>query len=74
MTSSVIRGAWYIPDSQELDLLFVSGRRYVYSDVPVSVARAFVSAPSKGGFYNREIRNRFACREVGRERRRRRDP
>lgn len=64
MASSVIRGAWYLPDRQELDLLFVSGRRYVYSQVPLAIARAFAEAQSKGRFYNREIRNRFASREV----------
>ena len=66
--SSVIRGAWYLPERRQLDLLFTSGRRYVYSDVPVSVANGFAEAPSKGRFYNSEIRNRYPCREAGRER------
>lgn len=70
MASSVIRGAWYKPGQSELDLLFVSGRRYVYSQVPQSVAEAFASAPSKGAYYNRKIRNHYPCREVGRSRRR----
>lgn len=64
--SSVIRGAWYLPERRQLDLLFTSGRRYVYSDVPAAVASGFAEAESKGRFYNREIRNRFPCREVGR--------
>ena len=68
MASSVISGAWYQPKTGQLDLLFVSGRRYVYSDVPLAVARAFAAAGSKGGFYNREIRNRFPCRQIGSER------
>ncbi|MBA3512340.1 KTSC domain-containing protein [Sphingomonas sp.] len=68
--SSVIRGAWYLPERQQLDLLFTSGRRYVYSDVPMAVATGLAEAESKGRFYNREIRNRFPCREVGREGRR----
>lgn len=57
-------------DRRELDLLFTSGRRYKYSDVPLGIATAFAASTSKGGFYNAEIRNRFACREVGQERRR----
>jgi hypothetical protein len=65
MMSSVIRGAWYLPQRRQLDLLFTSGRRYVYSNVPLSVAEAFRDAFSKGRFYNAEIRNRFRCREVG---------
>ena len=69
--SSVIRGAWYLPQRRQLDLLFTSGRRYVYSNVPMTVARRFAEAPSKGRFYNAEIRNRFPCREVGHGGRRR---
>ncbi len=69
--STVIRGAWYLPERRQLDLLFTSGRRYVYSEVPLAVATGFAEAESKGRFYNREIRNRFPCREVGRERERR---
>lgn len=71
MQSSVICGAWYSPDSGELDLLFVSGRRYVYSKVPLPVARGFADADSKGRFYNAWIRNCFPCRDVTPERRRR---
>jgi hypothetical protein len=65
--SKVIRGAWYLPQRRQLDLMFTSGRRYVYSGVPMTVAAGFAEAESKGRFYNAEIRNRFPCREVGRE-------
>ena len=67
VVSSVIRGAWYLPQRRRLDLLFTSGRRYVYSEVPLAVATGLAEAGSKGRFYNREIRNCFPCREVGRE-------
>lgn len=63
--SSVISGAWYLPERQQLDLLLASGRRYRYLDVPAAIAERFVEAPSKGRFYNSEIRNRFRCRELG---------
>lgn len=65
--STVIRGAWYLPQRRQLDLLFISGRRYTYSNVPMAIADAFAAAESKGRFYNSEIRNRFPCREVGLE-------
>ena len=65
--STVIRGAWYLPRRRQLDLLFTSGRRYVYWGVPMALATGFAEAESKGRFYNREIRNRFPCREVGGE-------
>ncbi len=64
--SSVIRGAWYLPERRQLDLLFTSGRRYIYSDVPMAVATGLAEAESKGRFYNREIRRRYPCREDGR--------
>ena len=67
--SSLIRGAWYLPERRQLDLLFTSGRRYRYSNVPLAIARSFVAAPSKGRFYNQQIRNCFPCRELGPERR-----
>ena len=65
--STVIRGAWYLPQRRRLELLFTSGRRYIYSNVPMAVASRFAEAESKGRFYNHEIRNRFPCREIGRE-------
>jgi hypothetical protein len=71
MSSSVIRGAWYLPERRQLELLFTSGRRYRYSEVPADVARGLVTAASKGGFYNATIRNRFPCRELGEPQRRR---
>ena len=62
--SSVIRGAWYRPELQELELLLWSGRRYLYTHVPSDIAQQFAGASSKGSFYNRQIRNCFACREL----------
>lgn len=67
MTSQAIIGAWYIASRRELDLLFPSGRRYRYSNVPAELAHRFADAEVKGRFYNSEIRNRFACRELGEE-------
>jgi len=64
MTHPAIRGAWYLPNRRQLDLMFGSGRRYRYANVPAHVARRFADALSKGRFYNSEIRNRFACTEL----------
>lgn len=61
MTHPAIRGAWYLPNRRQLDLLFGSGRHYRYSNVPAEVAEHFARALSKGRFYNKEIRGRFAC-------------
>lgn len=61
MPSTVIRAFDYDPADRRLDIEFVSGRRYSYLDVPEDVARALRASRSKGGFFNRRIRDRFAC-------------
>jgi hypothetical protein len=59
MPSSVIRGFAYDADDRRLDIEFVSGRRYSYHDVPPLLVEAMRRAASKGGFFNRRIRDRF---------------
>ena len=59
MPSSVIRSWNYDPDAARLDILFVSGRRYSYHDVPERIAQGMRKAVSKGSFFNRRIRDRF---------------
>ena len=64
MTHPAIRGAWYLPNRRQLDLLFGSGRHYRYANVPAHVAHRFAAAASKGRFYNAEIRNKYACTQL----------
>ena len=64
MPSTAIRNLFYVPKKHELWVTFVSGRRYVYGDVPADVFDAFRTAESRGGFFNHEIRDRYAFREV----------
>jgi hypothetical protein len=68
MPSTAIRNLFYVPAKCELWLTFASGRRYVYADVPPDVFDAFKTASSRGAFFNREIRDRYAFREVRRGR------
>lgn len=56
----------YSPDTRELKVTFVSGRLYVYENVPPEVAAAFRNAYSKGTFFNHEIRDRYAYRDITR--------
>jgi len=65
MPSSVIRGWKYDEDEQRLDILFVSGKRYSYHDVPPRVAQGMREAFSKGSYFNRRIRDHFAFTEHG---------
>jgi hypothetical protein len=67
MPSTAIRYFRYNSAKRELQVTFVTGRRYVYADVPPDIADAFRAALSKGTFFNREIRERYAYREVARE-------
>ena len=64
MPSSVIRRFNYDPAAKLLWVEFVSGRRYVYLEVPRETADAFRSAFAKGIYFNSRIRDRFPCREA----------
>jgi hypothetical protein len=68
MPSTVIGHFRYDPAKRELDVTFVTGRRYIYEAVPPGLFDAFKAAFSKGTFFNREIRDRYAFREITRER------
>ena len=67
MPSTVIRRFAYDQSEHALWVEFVSGRRYVYSDVPEEVAETFRLAFSKGIYFNTRIRDRYPCREVTHE-------
>lgn len=64
MPSTVIRNFTYAPDRRELLVEFVTGRRYLYLDVPEREALAFGSAFAKGRYFNAHIRDRYRCREL----------
>jgi hypothetical protein len=59
MPSTVIRNFRYHAREQKLEVVFVSGRRYFYHDVPADVFEAMKAAFSKGTFFNAYIRDRF---------------
>ncbi len=60
MPSSVIRRYRYRDAEQRLLIEFVSGRRYVYREVPKDIAEEFSRAFSKGEFFNTYIKDRFS--------------
>lgn len=59
INSTAIRFVEYRAQSQELDITFESGGTYTYFDVPDSLYKAFLSAPSKGQFFHKNIRDKF---------------
>ena len=64
MPPTVIKRFNYRPEAGLLEILFVTGRRYVYADVPPAEVEAFRAAFSKGIYFNRHIRDSYACREL----------
>jgi hypothetical protein len=64
MPSSVIAKFDYEPEHARLTVTFTTGRIYQYFMVPPTVAADFQRAFSKGTFFNRHIRDHYACREI----------
>jgi hypothetical protein len=67
MPSTAIRSHNYDSETRKLTITFVTGRRYVYHDLPEDLYERFKAAFSRGTFFNREIRDRYAYREIARE-------
>ena len=59
LESRTLASARYDSARLQLELEFRSGKRYLYLQVPSQIYHALLQAPSKGGFFNRRIRNRF---------------
>jgi len=62
--SSAVLRVDYQSAQHALFVTFTSGRRYMYFDVPESIFRAFLAAPSQGQLFNLEIRGRYRPREL----------
>jgi KTSC domain len=56
VVSSIINEVGYRPDTQTLEIQFVSGAIYLYHFVPEEVHRGLMSAASVGTYFNREIK------------------
>jgi hypothetical protein len=67
MPSAVIRSFEYDGSSKTLLIVFQSGRRYRYFEVPAQTMQALRAAFAKGEFFNAHIRGRFAYEEEGPE-------
>jgi hypothetical protein len=62
MPSTVIRRFRYDAERRELEIEFTSGRCYRYLGVPAQTAADMRAAFSKGSYFNRHIRDKFAFR------------
>jgi hypothetical protein len=64
LQSSSLRSVGYDPDTQTLEVEFQQGEIYQYMGVPEFLYRGLVLASSKGKFFNRNVVDRFPCREM----------
>ncbi len=61
--SSNIRDIGYDPKTNILTVTFKSGIPYTYTGVDEATYNEFVASPSPGGFFTRNIRDRFPTRK-----------
>lgn len=59
ITSSAIASVGYEPKDRLLEVEFSSGKVYRYFDVPPDAFSKLLTAPSKGAWFNQQIRDRF---------------
>ena len=64
VASSAINRIDYIAEMRELHVVFTSGRRYRYLDVPPAIYLQFKNAASKGAFFNEAVRDAFEYEEL----------
>lgn len=60
MPSSVILKYHYDEAKKALEITFVSGSVYIYRELPLKVFERFRQAQSKGIFFNKYIKPKFA--------------
>ena len=59
MPSTVIDDIRYEHEREKLYIRFVDGDEYVYVGVPGEVHRSFITAESKGRFFQAQIRDQY---------------
>lgn len=64
LNSTSLAAAGYLDRQALLELEFRSGAVYRYFGVPAETYEALLRAQSKGGYFNRYIRNRFAYAKI----------
>lgn len=62
--SSLIQRAVYDPGKQTLAVTFATGRTYLYFAVPPDIYSEFITAPSRGQYFNWRIRDQYEFKEL----------
>ena len=63
--SSRIKSIGYFPSEKILQITFVDSGTYQYVMVSKKTYNAFVTAKSKGRFFDGVINNKYLCRKTG---------
>lgn len=66
LPSTTLASVRYDPDRRRLELIFRSGERYLFLQVPPHCYQQLINAESKGAYFNRHIRNRFPYQHLSR--------
>jgi len=64
VSSSNIASVGYDETSRTLYVQFLKGSTYSYSNVPSSVYRCLMNAPSKGKYFAANIKNSYSYRRI----------
>lgn len=64
MPSTVIRWTHYDPETRRMLVVFQTGRRYTYENVPPEVHAGLRAASSRGSYFNQCIRDRYPYSRV----------
>lgn len=64
VSSSNLRSIGYDSSTRTLEVEFISGSVYQYSNVPASVHSALMAASSHGQYFNANIRTSYSYRQV----------
>jgi len=64
MPSTVIDHFSYHPESSELKITFLSGKVYIYKNVPDEVFQGLKTAGSKGQYFNAFVKNKYKFKRL----------
>jgi hypothetical protein len=64
VASRSIRSIGYDPTNRILEVEFNNSGVYRYFDVPSSIHTALLTSPSKGGYVNDHVKDRFDHRKI----------
>ena len=61
VSSSALSAIGYDPQTRRMKITFAQGHTYDFCRVPQQVFDALMRAPSKGTYYNENIKGRYPC-------------